>query len=223
MSSFCQSCGMPLEGNRELFGTEGDGSSNEDYCAYCYKDGKFTADVQMEGMIEICLPHLIAAHKGMTEEEGRAMMRGFLPKLKRWKVSPSREEMERKGGELLDKSFTVVLSSVTEEGYPRGCALVRIANDGFRRIYVSTGTSSKKTAHFRENPKAGICYADQKDGVTLIGTVRILGDDEKAPYWQDWMIEHFPLGAADPEFCVLEFSTREATLWIDSQFETYRY
>lgn len=86
---------MPLVENRELFGTERDGSPNEDYCVYCYKEGKFTADVGMEQMIEICLPHLIAAHEGMTEAKGRAIMREFFPKLKRWTSSSSGEDTER--------------------------------------------------------------------------------------------------------------------------------
>lgn len=34
--NFCQSCGMPL--NSENLGTNADGSKNEDYCMYCYKE-----------------------------------------------------------------------------------------------------------------------------------------------------------------------------------------
>ena len=36
---FCQSCGMPL--TKDVLGTNADGTKNEDYCMYCYKDGKF--------------------------------------------------------------------------------------------------------------------------------------------------------------------------------------
>jgi hypothetical protein len=46
---FCQSCGMPL--NDHVLGTNADGSKNEDYCMYCYKDGKFLQDCTMEEMI----------------------------------------------------------------------------------------------------------------------------------------------------------------------------
>ncbi len=49
---FCQSCGMPL--TEEVLGTNADGSKNEDYCMYCYKDGKFLQDCTMEEMIEHC-------------------------------------------------------------------------------------------------------------------------------------------------------------------------
>ena len=46
---FCQSCGMPL--TEDVLGTNADGSKNEDYCMYCYKDGKFLQDCTMEEMI----------------------------------------------------------------------------------------------------------------------------------------------------------------------------
>ena len=36
---FCQSCGMPM--TTEIYGTNADGTLNEDYCMYCYKDGAF--------------------------------------------------------------------------------------------------------------------------------------------------------------------------------------
>ena len=40
---FCQSCAMPMD-QPALHGTNADGTLSEDYCCYCYKDGKFTAD-----------------------------------------------------------------------------------------------------------------------------------------------------------------------------------
>lgn len=80
---FCQSCAMPM--TEELFGTEKNGSKNEDYCKYCYENGKFTADVTMDQMIEICVPHMLENNPEMTEEQARSMMNEFLPHLKRWK------------------------------------------------------------------------------------------------------------------------------------------
>ncbi|MDO5580609.1 MAG: zinc ribbon domain-containing protein, partial [Planctomycetia bacterium] len=76
---FCQSCGMPLEENSDLFGTEADGSRCEDYCVYCYKDGQFTFNGSMEEMIAICVPHIVAAHPEMPEEDARSMMQKILP------------------------------------------------------------------------------------------------------------------------------------------------
>ena len=51
---FCQSCGMPL--NDQVLGTNADGSRNEDYCMYCYRDGKFLQEYTMDEMIEHCAP-----------------------------------------------------------------------------------------------------------------------------------------------------------------------
>ena len=56
---------MPLN-SEELYGTEADGSKNGDYCRYCMTDGRFTADVTLEEMIELCLPHMSAAHPEIT-------------------------------------------------------------------------------------------------------------------------------------------------------------
>lgn len=82
---FCQSCGMPME-KSEDFGTNKDGGRNEDYCAYCFKDGSFTADLTMEEMIAFCAEHVDDWGMKMTKEEAIAMMREQFPKLKRWQM-----------------------------------------------------------------------------------------------------------------------------------------
>lgn len=82
-NSICQSCSMPLTKEEEL-GTNADGSINEDYCIYCYKDGKFTdGGVSMEEYIEMNVK--FADQAGMTPEEMRAHCQKVFPTLKRWK------------------------------------------------------------------------------------------------------------------------------------------
>jgi hypothetical protein len=83
---FCQSCGMPL-GKDEDFGANADGTKNNEYCTYCYSDGKFTHDVTMDGMIDICAPFMAKSNKDMTEEQARKSMREWFPTLKRWKTA----------------------------------------------------------------------------------------------------------------------------------------
>ena len=84
---FCQSCGMPL--TEELLGTNADGSKNEDYCIYCYKDGKFTMDCTMDQMIEQCAQFVDEVNKNLpkpiTKEEYIAQMKMYFPQLKRWR------------------------------------------------------------------------------------------------------------------------------------------
>jgi hypothetical protein len=93
---YCQSCGMPMGGTDEMYGTNADGSQNGDYCKYCFEKGAFTSDCTMDEMIEFCVPHMVASvgngtgdtePLNMTEEKAREMMREFFPTLKRWKTS----------------------------------------------------------------------------------------------------------------------------------------
>jgi len=74
---------MPLE-KAEDFGTNADGSRNEDYCQYCYKNGKFEGDFTMDGMIEVCVPFSVEAGVYKDADEARAAMQGYFPTLKRW-------------------------------------------------------------------------------------------------------------------------------------------
>lgn len=77
---WCQSCAMPM--NDEMYGYNADSSKNEDYCKYCFENGKFTQECTMEEMAEICVPHM--TKQGMSEDEARKIMSDCLPKLKRW-------------------------------------------------------------------------------------------------------------------------------------------
>ena len=69
----------------ELYGTNADGSKNEEYCKYCFENGAFTFDGTMEEMIEVCVPHMAEANPGMSAEEARKAMLEWFPTLKRWK------------------------------------------------------------------------------------------------------------------------------------------
>lgn len=82
-TNFCQSCGMPMQNNEDL-GTNKNGSKNEDYCAYCFKDGTFTSDITMEEMIALCAEHVDDWGINISREGAIAMMRESFPKLKRW-------------------------------------------------------------------------------------------------------------------------------------------
>ena len=116
---FCQSCGMPL--TEELLGINADGSKNEDYCIYCYKDGKFLQECTMDEMIEHCAQLMEQreeseeifnspesrekktegqfvgeVNKGLpqpiTREEYIGQMKMYFPHLKRWRKELSINE-----------------------------------------------------------------------------------------------------------------------------------
>lgn len=79
----CQSCGIPMQTD-EMYGKNADGSSNEDYCKYCYPNGDFNnPNETMQEMIATCIPFMV--QQGFKEDEAKQMMKDTLPHLKRWK------------------------------------------------------------------------------------------------------------------------------------------
>ena len=83
----CQSCGMPMV-TPEEFGTNSDGSVNNDYCAYCFKDGNFTNNLTLDEQVKIGLKYYQPYTEAKTQEEKdliRQQSKEFLSTLKRWK------------------------------------------------------------------------------------------------------------------------------------------
>ena len=78
----CQCCGMPLNED-DMISREPDGSFNEDYCKWCYADGKY-AYQSKDSLIDFLIGHMPNS-EGMTEEERRIQYDGWLSQLKHWK------------------------------------------------------------------------------------------------------------------------------------------
>ncbi len=78
----CQCCGMPMDD--AVISRETDGAFNEEYCKWCYAEGKYTYK-NMDDLINFCAEHM--ANESFTSEQVRAYMSDMLPKLKYWKQS----------------------------------------------------------------------------------------------------------------------------------------
>ena len=217
---FCQSCGMPLTDDNK--GTNADGSINDDYCIYCYKDGKFTQDMTMEQMIDHCARFTedINRHSGqnLTQEQAKEMMRKFFPRLKRWQQKDERTIIE-KAVDLLAKCKEVTVASINYDGFPRPVPRAKGVTSGCNEVWMATGADSEKVADFKINHKAGLCYSFDGDSVALRGTVEVITDDLiRKEMWQDWYINHFPDGPTDPNYVLIRFIGTEATFWISGEF-----
>lgn len=81
----CQCCAMPMGDTDELYGTNADGSKNDEYCKYCYQNGKLLFEGTMEEMVALCVPMMVKEDPKMTEETARGIMLEVLPTLKHWK------------------------------------------------------------------------------------------------------------------------------------------
>ncbi len=79
---FCQCCGMPLTED-SLLSREKDGTFNEDYCKWCYTDGKFMY-VSKEQLIDFIVTH-IPDPAGTPEVDRRSFLDSQLSALRHWK------------------------------------------------------------------------------------------------------------------------------------------
>jgi general stress protein 26 len=230
---FCQSCGMPL--TEDVLGTNADGTKNEDYCMYCYKDGRFLQDCTMEEMIEHCAQFVGAVNEGLekpiTKEEYIGMMKTYFPQLKRWRqtldvnndeamnTNPALAGVKELIAQMTDKQPIAYISSVDQEGFPWTKAMLKPRKrEGIKTFYFTTNTFSIRVAHYKANPKASIYFCDTKGfkGMMLRGTMEVLTDAaSKEMIWRDGDEQYYPGGVTDPNYCVLKFTATDGRFYSD--------
>ena len=108
----CQCCGMPLDDS--VISHEKDGALNEDYCKWCYADGKYIYN-NMDDLIEVCVRNMVSAEH--SENEVREYLRSVLPQLDYWK----RYEQLSDGGEFEKFKQTLIgeINALNIEGMPK--------------------------------------------------------------------------------------------------------
>ena len=243
---FCQSCGMPL--TEDVLGTNADGSKrstsgrllptgrkNEDYCMYCYRDGKFLQDCTMEEMIEHCAQFIGAVNEGLenpiTKEEYIGMMKSYFPQLKRWRqtlnvsndevmnVNPALAGVKELIAQMADKLPIAYISSVDQDGFPWTKAMLKPRKrEGIKTFYFTTNTFSIRVAQYKANPKASIYFCDAKGfkGMMLRGTMEVLTDAaSKEMIWHNGDEQYYPGGVTDPNYCVLKFTATDGRFYSD--------
>ncbi len=84
--NICQSCGMPMK-QEEDYGSKEFGGKSEEYCKFCFQNGKFADEgISLKGKIDK-LVEMGVSRLGMSEELAREMAETKLPGLKRWRKS----------------------------------------------------------------------------------------------------------------------------------------
>lgn len=76
----CQCCGMPLDDSS--ISRQPDGAFNEDYCKWCYADGKFVY-ADMGELIDFLVEHM--SNESFPPEQARAYFEAQLPNLDHWR------------------------------------------------------------------------------------------------------------------------------------------
>lgn len=127
-----------------------------------------------------------------------------------------------KANVLVNSSKIAYISVIDENNYPTVSTISSIKTDGIFEAYFSTAINGDKARRIIKNNKVSVCYNINDDNVSLIGKAEIITDkDLKHSLWQDWFINHFPLGKDDPTYCVIKFTTEKVSLWID--FESAKF
>lgn len=127
--------------------------------------------------------------------------------------------LKEKAETMLQHSETITVTSINKDGYPRPVYMSKIYSEGFSTVWLATGKDSVKVRDFSANPKAGICFQENGNSVALTGNIKIITNiGIKKEMWQDWFIEHFPMGPDDPNYILLKFEGNHATFWIDGKF-----
>ncbi len=78
----CQCCGMPLNED-SIISREPDGSYNEDYCKWCYTDGKFIYKSK-DSLIDFLINNMPNPDE-KSDDERRSLFERQLSQLKHWK------------------------------------------------------------------------------------------------------------------------------------------
>ena len=76
----CQCCGMPLDDSS--ISKDPDGAFNEEYCKWCYTNGKFVYS-SIEELTDFLTDHI--SNENFPPEQARAFLEEQLPKLDHWK------------------------------------------------------------------------------------------------------------------------------------------
>ena len=255
---FCQSCGMPL--TEDVLGTNGrsseshpslledgrvvtdegeanaDGTKNEDYCMYCYKDGQFLQDCTMEEMIEHCAQFFAeqsgkaervnAVNEGLekpiTKEEYIGMMKSYFPQLKRWRktLDVSNDEAMNAKAAIKREESELVSIPECEQARPK----VNPALAGVKELIAQMADklpiayiSSVDQEGFPWT-KASIYFCDAKGfkGMMLRGTMEVLTDAKsKEMIWHNGDEQYYPGGVTDPNYCVLKFTATDGRFYSD--------
>jgi len=123
--------------------------------------------------------------------------------------------MFEKANQILKKTANVHLGVVNENGCPVVVAMSLINPESISEIYLSTTLDSNKAKCLQKNNKASICVSTNTDNITLTGEVEILTDQEtKSKCWQSWFCEVYPGGETDPNYCIIKFTAKHASLYI---------
>ena len=131
--------------------------------------------------------------------------------------------------EFIEKAEKIIKDSIQNLGFC-SLGLIDIDNfptistvtpakaDGIKWITFVAGLQSNKAKRINNCNRASICFNNDSPllyNITLVGTIEILTDNiTKKETWYNGCEHHFT-GIDDPNYCVLKFSTKKYSIFIE--------
>lgn len=117
---------------------------------------------------------------------------------------------------LIDRSFTGILGTITENGTPQLKAMIKTASDGLKEFWFCSNTSSRRVKQINSNPKACLYFYDEEsfEGLMLIGKAEVSYDETmRKKFWNDNMKIYYPLGCFDPDYALIRFTAEKGNFY----------
>jgi len=123
-----------------------------------------------------------------------------------------------KANQIIKTCDAAYLGVIDGNGFPHVSTVSTIKPENVFEAYFATGMGANKTKRLLHDRRASVCYREGSNNITLVGEAEILTDQEtKSQCWLDWFINHFPGGETDPDYCIIKFTAKRASLWIDGE------
>jgi len=120
-----------------------------------------------------------------------------------------KQDALNQGLELVNRSIIAMLGTNAEDGFPNIKAMLKMENEGLKKIWFSTNASSKRVEQIKKNPKACVYFVDSNEfkGLMLVGSMAILQDkSSRQRLWREGFERYYPSGVDDPDYSVLCFT-----------------
>ena len=123
-----------------------------------------------------------------------------------------------KANQIIKNCDAAYLGVLEENGGPHVSAVSNINPEGIFGAYFAIGANGNKYRRLKKDNRASVCYRAPATNITLDGTIEIITDQEiKNRLWQGGFINHFPGGETDPNYCIIKFTTKRVSLWVDNE------
>jgi len=126
-----------------------------------------------------------------------------------------------KANEMIKAFAYASFGVIDENGYPSASAVSLINPENISELYFTTTMDSNKGKRLQNNNKVSINCCTSMNNITLVGEVELFSDQEtKSKYWQDWLAcgaDVYPGGISDPNYCLIRFTAKRVSLWIDEE------